>query len=655
MGRALLCILFLSFQLSFSANLSGLNCRVKESDVISGHVPRPFLYKPHDSVPGKNPVRVPKDSLGVSNDGPLQPVIKNTTTRSFKSLDGDLPPTSFSYRPPESEFTPDYINTHFPQDSTINTHVLEAKAAIDQLEASQNFLDLVTPQDLVTLPVGIQGFLGDKNNPEGNVSYILGISKARFTPEYTEVTAFVKITIPQQGADGRPKELFFGADNIKLSHQGGIYGEANLVLLGDVAIPISAGNGLVVLRGGFNMQTGDTDKETYVTIDCSGFRELGLSADVLFPRSMLEPVDQDYKVIPDPDAKVTGHFRTIVSDWNDIMAEISLPPFQLTKKDSQDGSGKAGLVFELNTAVFDFSDLRNSPNTRFPEQYRQLLIPGQEQLWRGVYVNSLKVVLPEQFKIRNSEQRVSFQAADMLIDGMGVSGYFSVDNLLPLNEGEASGWQFSVDHIEADFVANQLTGAGFNGQLVLPVTKEVTTEELQKADTMAIRKKALAYGAIIDPVNEEYILSAGLQEHLSFDVFKAKANLEANSYVELKTREGRFRPKAILHGSLDIAASNSDDPDKKTADFKGIVFEHLQLQTESPYFQVDYMGYQGEVKLANFPVTISEIGVTANEYEASLHFGVDINMMEKGFSGGTSLALVGKFSEKDGYHRWNFD
>ncbi|MCX2682193.1 hypothetical protein OOZ15_19790, partial [Galbibacter sp. EGI 63066] len=32
-----------------------------------------------------------------------------------------------------------------------------------------------------------------------------------------------------------------------------------------------------------------------------------------------------------------------------------------------------------------------------------------------------------------------------------------------------------------------------------------------------------------------------------------------------------------------------------------------------------------------------------------------INMMEKGFSGGTSLALVGKFSEKDGYHRWNFD
>src|SRR5690606_11964955 len=135
--------------------------------------------------------------------------------------------------------------------------------------------------------------------------------------------------------------------------------------------------------------------------------------------------------------------------------------------------GKAGLVFELNKAIFDFSDLRNSPNVVFPEGYQQYLISGNERLWRGVYVDRFTVVLPEQFNKRNGKERVQFQAQHLLVDGMGVSGNFSVDNILPLHEGSASKWQFSVDHIEAEFVANNIVGAGFDGKIVLPVSKEV--------------------------------------------------------------------------------------------------------------------------------------------------------------------------------------
>ncbi|WP_271785506.1 hypothetical protein, partial [Aquimarina algiphila] len=79
---------------------------------------------------------------------------------------------------------------------------------------------------------------------------------------------------PQPDDKGKPTELLFGANNVKLSHQGGIIGDANLVLLGDVFIPFNSGNWLLILKGGLNYNTGDTQNKTYVAIDCDGVKEM---------------------------------------------------------------------------------------------------------------------------------------------------------------------------------------------------------------------------------------------------------------------------------------------------------------------------------------------------------------------------------------------
>ena len=171
----------------------------------------------------------------------------------------------------------------------------------------------------------------------------------------------------------------------------------------------------------------------------------------------------------------------------------------------------------------------------------------------------------------------------------------------------------------------------------------------------SLNKKILAYQAIIDPENEEYILSVETEDALSFPVFKATATITPNSYVELRVSESRFRPRAVLHGNLAIVGSNdTSDPDKGSVDFKGITFQNLQLQTESPFFQVDYMGYNGEVKFGNFPVTISDIGLTANDATVALAFNLNVNLMEKGFSGSTGLTILGDFNQEDDLHRWRF-
>lgn len=595
----------------------------------------------HQSVLAKN--RTEKDSLSTEQPSKEQKNIK----RHFKGLDNDFSNVHVS-QILQSEFDDAYFQQNFAMDTTTAQIVQSARSVFEKLENAQNYVNLISPKDMVTLPIGVKKEIG-------TMTYTLAISKAIIFPNHMEVTAFVHIRTPQSDSKGNPIELFFGAEGIKISHKGGIYGDANLVLLGDIGIPINGGNGLVALRGGFDMESGNTDNLTYVTIDCGGFKELGITADLLFPRSMLEPVDSNYNAIPNENVKVEGHFQTIVSDWNDILVEVDLPPFQLTKQGSTDGKGKAGLVFELNKAIFDFSDLRNSPNVVFPEGYQQYLISGNEQLWRGVYVDTFTVVLPEQFNKKNGKERVQFQASHLLVDGMGVSGNFSVDNILPLHEGSASKWQFSVDHIEAEFVANNIVGAGFDGKIVLPVSKAVTATELSNGYTETIQRSTLAYQAIIDPINDEYILSASANEALSFNVFKATATLTENSYVELKVKEKKFRPKAVLHGSLEIRGDNSQsETSDPLINFKGITFQNLQLQTESPYFQVDYLGYNGEVKFANFPVTLSDIGFTSNGSMAALSFNLDVNMMEKGFAGNTTLSIVGGFNEDEGLHRWRF-
>ncbi|WP_075340671.1 hypothetical protein [Tenacibaculum agarivorans] len=550
------------------------------------------------------------------------------------------------------EFDFNYVEENYAKDPKVDSIVTKAKDIFKSIQETGSYVSVLGADDMISLPVGVK-------KKVGKLTTIMGVSEARFHPNYTEVTLFVKLILPQSGANGKQKEIFFGADNVKISHSGGIYGDMNISLLGDIAIPINGNKALLELKGGFNMKTGVIDDKTYVTIDCSGIREIGIAADVIFSRDLLEPLQADFTPIKDEKVKVKGSFQTVVKDWNDILAEVTINyPFQIKNEKSTTGKGKAGLVFEVSNAIFDFSDLRNSENMQISDSYKEkYLIPGNEDLWRGVYIQAIKVSLPKEFQENGSNKRVTIGAENLLIDSEGITGEFSAENVLDLDKGNAAGWQFSVKSLYANLEANKLIGGGFGGHIVLPVSKEVTQQQVNSLSEEELAKKAIKYTAVVDVEEEEYSLTLEPLKQLEFNVFKAKATLESNSKIELKVADGKFRPKAILHGNLNINASNAEleNGKKGIVDFKGVTFENLQLQTESPYFSVDYMGYSGEVKFARFPVTISEIGVTANDTKASLKFAIDVNLMGKGFAGGTKLDIVGKFQQESNVQRWKFD
>lgn len=575
-------------------------------------------------------------------------------------------------------YTPQFswknIEKWYPVSDTITSLRDVASSSFQVIEDNESWVNTFTNEDIQELPVGVKHI-------RENIEYAIGITQATINKDYTELTVFARVKLPQTNSNGYPIELFFGANNVKLSHQGGIVGDANLVLLGDLNTPFNAGKWMLTLKGGFNYTTGNTQNLTYVTINCDGVKELGIQGLVEFSRELILPLTdegeadlQEKILVPivtengtqnvEVHNRVKGEFNVVASDWNDLLVGIDLQPFTLTKKrNNQDYNGN--FQFYINQAVLDFSDLRNDPAVEFPSYYYEngLLLPN-ERTWRGIYVNTVDVKMPTEFmtsetRSRGNNERVAFGAHHLIVDNYGVSGTFYADNVFTLDEGitnKNKAWAYSLDHIEVALAANNFMGAGFEGRILLPVSK--SENENGTSDNIGLR-----YLGLISP--EEYLLNISNDSIIDFNLWKAKGQLLPNSAIELAVHEGQFKPKAILHGNLEIRANQTNNEQqtdsttdgKKLVEFDGIVFKNLVLQTESPVFAADYMGYTGEVKLANFPVSISNIGITSNEFNANLYFDLAINLMgeNNGFAAQTSLGIIGYFEDEDYKQKWQFE
>ncbi|RAJ87604.1 hypothetical protein CLV59_101365 [Chitinophaga dinghuensis] len=565
-------------------------------------------------LPAKRLFAVPMDT---AQHNAIITTIAENAGRSFPMIDAKMAANHLTF-PVVQRFTPEQLAFVYPSDSSSSVEKDTARGIFSELDRTNRYATVLAPEELNTLPIGLS------NNTNENVQ--IAISAAIFHPDYAELTAYARVKIPQQ-----PGELFFGITGLKLSYTGGIIGDARLVLLGDVPIPINGGSAAIILKGSLNKRTGVADPDlTYVTIDCSGFKEMGIAADVIFPRGMLVPLKSDGERDENPSAQVKAAFKTVVSNWNDILVSIDLPAFEITPL--------KGIGFRVGQAVFDASDLRNSSDIMYPPGYQQKYMSTESpNLWRGVYIRNLEVMLPRQFADKNSSsKRVSFGATNLLIDNNGITGSLFGRNVLP--NGSASGWRFSVDKFNIDLEANHLVGAGFDGIIGLPVMKD-----------------PLQYTAVITADNE-YVLKLNPLTTLSFDVWKAKAELDANSWVRLALKDGKFQPEAMLNGRMGITVTDKpDSTGTAVGHFSGIVFQDLHLQTKAPYITTSYFGYKGDSKMSNFPVSLTEIGLRATEQEAALYFGVKISLMQDKFGGDTRVEMVGRMVEGDGLQSWKFD
>lgn len=507
-----------------------------------------------------------------------------------------------------------------PKLSAAKEQLEEMRKTFNTIEQNNSYSESLADAALNVLPAGVKRTVN-------NLTVTIAVDKAVLHPEYTELSVFAKAVLPQKDADGnatdRDKTLFFGARDIKLSHDGSIIGDANLALLEDVEIPFNDGKMSVILKGNYDSKTGNTQSNTYMSIDCKGFKELGLDAEVCFPTTLIKNVDQETAA---KDPIVRGSFKTVVSGWNDIIANISLPTFEIV--------GLDGFTFNLQNIVFDFSDIRNDEAVHYPAGYEQkYTIPGAAILWRGIYARSVEVTLPPAFN-NKSDAPTRFLANGLLIDDNGISGLFTAENLLVFENGSANGWNFSVNTFKMELEANKLIAAGFEGQIGLPFKGE---------------KTRLDYKALIQE-NNEYMMQVSTIDSLDFSIFNAKATILPNSYLKLHVVNNRFKPEALLHGNMSIAAAG-DVP----ADIPSLEFQSLLLKTESPYISVEYLGYNGKISIGNFPVSISDIALKANDRQVELATNIEVTLSTGMFAGKTRLAFLASMQENGNSKHWQFD
>ena len=120
------------------------------------------------------------------------------------------------------------------------------------LEQTRNYVDILTKDGLSELPVAT------RPKEISNITYTVGVARAIFKPTFTELIMFLKVDTPKG-------TLILGANNIKLSHSGGIIGEARLSLISQFVMNFDNDNIKVTLKGNFQ------NPATYALVDCSGF------------------------------------------------------------------------------------------------------------------------------------------------------------------------------------------------------------------------------------------------------------------------------------------------------------------------------------------------------------------------------------------------
>ncbi|MEY8780027.1 hypothetical protein AB9K32_06340 [Allomuricauda sp. XS_ASV26] len=574
-----------------------------------------------------------------------QKEMSKTKFRSFPELESSTMDVHYGLTVDVAEFSPEYVAQQFSIDEETQKVLDKANKVFQIIESEQRFIQIIGRQQAVELPVGL------KQNISGNSSITLGIFRMEYHPTYTEVDLFAKVELGELNT-----ELMFSATNVRISKSGGIYEEARLNLLSDVPVGMGGGQWLLTFLGGFDPD-GQANEQTYITINCEGkVSEISITADVRVAKTVAIPITENgdikypNKTEPGSGENVVGNdsyvgagFSMRTTNINDLLIQIDLPPFELR--------ALPNWGFKMQNAVLDLSDTANSSSMDFPELYtaQNLLVPGNENLWRGFYAEEVSVYLPPEFNKRNMEDRVTIGAQNLLLDNFGVSGDFFATNIIGIDEGNANKWQFSLDSLGVDLKVNRFMKAGFRGRIVLPISDSESSGG------------QLGYSGIISS-NQDYFVKVEVEEDVPFNIFRSKAILFKESYINLEVEDKKFYPEANLSGVMafdqdqNAELSGSDD-DLLT--FSGLKFQDFHIQTKQrPYLSIGYAGYLDSIsapEIAGFELGVYDISMTTiGDDEARLSMNSYINLDESGIKGDVRVHILGKLEEGD-YLKWKYD
>lgn len=487
------------------------------------------------------------------------------------------------------------------------TERLRAISVITDIEENQKFISRLSSVDsMLILPKGISKKIGA-------VRYTIAIDSMKFKSNGAYLSAYAAVKFP-----GTTNPIAFGGKNLKFNPEGVIGGEqAKLMLLSDHTISINP-NVKMVLLG--------SENANWVSWNCGGFDRIHLKGKFVFNSSKVTP---DANKTTDQEVKATFEFEG--ANLHEFICQVSITPFKV--------NGLDDVRFEVINATVDYSELANAPNMMFPQGYSNPnlqgnpgLIPveqsielnsannvsvpnnssqGNPLLWTGFYLQSLKVTLPPQLNKSGNTTEISVN--NMLIDNMGFTGGFLVNNVFNTSEGSMSGWGFSLDQIGLNFVCNNLVSGNLSGKVAIPVD-EINSLNYAASVSKNPNSNNLNYLFTINPTN-----------NINFDVFGATINVNNNSSILVSNVNNKFKPTAILNGNIGFNSGKLNSGNGK------LTFQNLTITTDAPYITNGLFGLNLNVdvlKFKYFNLSLNNIMLGIDNGKPKLMAGVGIGLTD---------------------------
>lgn len=459
------------------------------------------------------------------------------------------------------------------------------KSLLDRIDTEKRFVEELTDNNLTNLPVGIKKTVS-------NTTITIAIDSARITPQGMIIDAFTQVRLP-----GFTRVITFALRGAVITPAGlSRMGPTRLEMISNITIPLNDMADLSLAADGRN----------YIEWDCNGFRSVNLSGLFSFKPDIFIPDN------PGKSEKVTAGFEVNTTDLNNILVATSITPFRI--------KGLGDMSFTVRNAVLDMSDYINCEGFALPKDYK-LIFPDAPQLWRGFFLKDLSIMLPSE--LGSSGKRTEIEVKNLLIDDFGISGRFSAENILTIEQGNASGWPFSVSSLEIGIIQNKVVTGEIAGLMGVPFLGEAP---LGYAAQVLSGREGLEYDfAVKTTAGEEYPVPFG-----------GKVRLNKGCTIRVHVEDGKFIPSAILNGAFYLSG--------ESASIEGLRFERLQLIAESPYIKggtFDTSGGAG-FSIAGFGLSVDSISLAMKGGKAALGLNARIALMnktDKGVNASTRLFI----------------
>lgn len=389
-------------------------------------------------------------------------------------------------------------------------------------------------------------------------------------------------------------------------------------------------------------------KDSYVEVDCEGFKHMRLKGFFEFSSELVYPSDVVTDgTNSDETRKLQASFDTEITNLDDIIISAQLnDPFKVKVT--------GDIVYTVTGMTADLSTARNAENFQTPDGYN-FPLPDCKECWTGFAMSALKVDLSQEFS------GLPFKECDietLLIDETGVSGWVKVSkgkystnnpNLTSEDKKELNSdynlidgrfLALGIDELSLGFCSNKIIGGGMNGNVSIKALLDDDNKPLNlawngKFFTMSETKEMGCNLKATMPTNNSY----------TFPFLKgtAKIRINADSYFAYEKNSEDKGFTFNFNGGVDFKSG--------ILKFKGINFEGLRISSIAPNFSVKKFGLVGSepFHLGGLTFTLKKLegGMDSDNKSALLSTDMKLELIEKRKSSGgddNGAAIDGAFT-----------